>query len=83
VNPDVKYAMYADTINVGDTMLIKTTHDDTHTHFFIGLSDDDDTHQDYAVTTIYYKIWAINTGNKMLQTMNVKKINKDDTWYNL
>ena len=84
MNPDVKYAMYADIINAGDTMLIKTTYDDgIKTHFFIGLSDISDTQQDHDVTTIYYKIWAINTGNKMLQTVNVKKINKDDTWYNL
>ena len=54
-------------------MLIKTTHDDTHTHFFIGFSDNDDTQQDHDVTTIYYKIWAINTGNKMLNTAFFKK----------
>jgi hypothetical protein len=58
---------------VGDTMLVKTTHDDAQMHFFIGFSDIDDTQQDHDVTTIYYKIWAINTGNKMLNSPFLKK----------
>jgi hypothetical protein len=61
------------TINVGDIMLIKTTHDDAQMHFFIGLSDADDTKQDHDVTMIYYKIWAMNTGNKILNTPFLKK----------
>lgn len=54
-------------------MLIKTTHDDV-TQFFIGFLNDDDTQQDYDITTIYYKIWAVNTGNIMLNTMFTKKL---------
>ena len=73
MNPGVKSAILVAIINVGDTMLIKTTHDDAQMHFFIGLSDDDDTQQDHDVTTIYYKIWAMNTGNKMLNSQFLKK----------
>lgn len=54
-------------------MLIKTTHDDAHMHFFMGFADDDDTQQDVDVTTIYYKTWAVNTGNKLLSTPFLKK----------
>jgi len=50
-------------------MLVKTTQDDTHMNFFIGLADITDTQQDHDITTIYYKIWAMNTGNKMLSTL--------------
>jgi len=73
VNLDVKFVIRVVIINVGDTMLIKTTHDDAQMHFFIGLSDTDDTKQDHDVTTIYYKIWAINTGNTMLKDLFNKK----------
>ena len=73
MNQDVKFAIHVDIINVGDTMLIKTTHDDAQMHFFIGLSDVDDTQQDHDVTMIYYKIWAMNTGNKLLNTPFMKK----------
>jgi len=56
-------------------MLIKTTCDtDIHkTHYFIGFSDNGDSKHDYDVTQIYYKIWAMNTGNIMLITMMNKK----------
>ena len=73
MNLDVKCAIHVVIINVGDTMLIKTTHDDAQMHFFIGLPDTDDTKQDHDVTTIYYKIWAINTGNTMLKDLFNKK----------
>jgi hypothetical protein len=64
-------------------MLIKTTHDDLSDHHFISFQDDTDTQQDYDITKMYYKIWAINTGNKMLKTINVKKSNKEGQWYNI
>lgn len=64
-------------------MLIKTTHDDLADHHFISFPDDDDTKQEHDITTIYYKIWAVNTGNRMLQSMNIKKIGKDEKCYNL
>ena len=73
MNPDVKSAIRVVIINAGDTMLIKTTHDDAQTHFFIGFSDHDDTQQDHNVTAIYYKIWAVNTGNTMLKDLLNKK----------
>lgn len=63
-------------------MLIKTTHDLIN-HHFISFTDDTDTQQDHDITRMYYIIWAINTGNKMLQTVNIKKINKEEIWYNL
>lgn len=54
-------------------MLIKTTHDDGQTHYFISFSDNDDTDHDHDMATIHYKTWAINTGNKMLNQPFVKK----------
>jgi len=54
-------------------MLIKTTHDNIENHFFMAYSEKDDTEQDYGVSKIFYKIWAINTSNKMLQPPNNKK----------
>jgi hypothetical protein len=54
-------------------MLIKTTHDDhIHTEYFIGFSDVNDTKTDYEVTKIYYKIWTVNTGQKMLNLVYKK-----------
>jgi hypothetical protein len=73
VNRDAKSAIHVAIINVDDNMMIKTTHDDAQMQFFIGFSDMDDTQQDHDVTTIYYKIWAINTGNKMLNSPFLKK----------
>ena len=73
MNQGVKSAIHVAITNVGDIMLIKTTHDDAQMHFFIGLSDADDTKQDHDVTMIYYKIWAMNTGNKILNTPFLKK----------
>ena len=64
-------------------MLIKTTHGDLSDHHFISFSDDDDTIQDHEVTAIYYKIWAINTGNKMLKDVNLKKTNKEGQCYDI
>lgn len=55
-------------------MLIKTTKDDAEHHFFIGFSDIDDTEIDQSITAIYYKIWAINTANKMMGDMDKKQM---------
>ena len=56
-------------------MLIKTTHDTdiNKTHYFVGFSDDDDTDHDHAVTQIYYRTWAMNTGTIMLNLMMSNK----------
>lgn len=64
-------------------MLIKTTHDDLLCHHFISFSDDTDTQQDHDITKMYYKVWAINTGNNMLKTVNSKKTNKERQWYDI
>ena len=47
-------------------MLIKTTHDDGNTQYFVSFSDNDDTDHDHSMAKIHYKTWAINTGTKMI-----------------
>ena len=55
-------------------MLIKTTKDKEDHHFFLGFSDVDDKQIDHDVTTIFYKIWAINTSNDMFNMPFSKKL---------
>jgi hypothetical protein len=59
-------------------MLIKTTKDDTNHQYFIGFSSDDDTQKDQAITEMFYKTWALNTGNKMLDIMFKNKLKIND-----
>lgn len=56
-------------------MLIKTTCDTdiNNTHYFVGFSDISDNKHDHDMTQIYYKTWAMNTGNIMLRSMISKK----------
>lgn len=65
--------MRVDITNAGDTMLIKTTHDDGQTQYFVSFSDNDDTDHDHSMATIHYKTWAINTGSKMINQSFFKK----------
>jgi len=53
-------------------MLIKTTHDDLLGHHFISFSDEADTQQDHDIAKMYYKVWAVNTGNNMIKSKNIK-----------
>lgn len=50
-------------------ILIKTTKDDANTHYFVSFPDLTDKQVDYDVTRIFYKIWAINTGKKMMEDL--------------
>jgi len=74
VNPDAKYAMRVDITNVGEIMMIKTTQDDNiSAEYFMGFSDTNDTQKDYEITKLYYKIWTVNAGQKMLNSVYSKK----------
>jgi len=57
-------------------MLIKTAQHNDLDQFFIGFPDDDDSQRDQAVAKIYCKVWTINTGQQMLNTMYSKTIRR-------
>ena len=59
---------------VNRVMLIKTTHDSIGNQFFMAYSGENDTEQDYNLSKIFYKIWVMNTSNKLLQPTNKNEI---------